>query len=77
MNVYTSNCKIFHIPSGPLNETDKAIQVGIGYCEDLMVRSKIWLPKSQIEYISDGKTIKVPNWIINQKIPSGQTILEL
>lgn len=69
--------RVFYLPSGPLNESNKAIQVGVGYYGDLTIRSRIWLPKSQIEIDCSKKSIKVPKWLLREKVPNGQTILTL
>lgn len=69
--------KSFYLPSGPLLETDKAIEVAIGYRNTSKIRAKIWIPKSQINIRNRGRLIEIPEWLVAEKVPSDQTILEI
>lgn len=77
MSKKESYFKTFYLPSGPLRETDGAIQVAIGYRNTLKIRAKIWIPKSQINIRNSGRLIEIPKWLVAVKVPSDQTILEI
>ena len=74
---YIGSDTTFHIPSGPLSETDKAIEVAIGFSGELCQRDSIYLPKSQIKLSYDKRSVTVPSWLLKRKLRPGWTILPL
>ena len=47
-----------------VRETDKAFLLN---CEG----DEVWLPKSQVTFDKEAKTVTLPEWLFNDKFPNG------